>query len=51
MVLLAILCDITGAIIMGSSNSLGQMLAGSSISGLGAGICELTALAGYVLRL
>lgn len=47
MVLLAILCNIIGAVIMGSANTFGQIVTGSAIAGCGAGVCELSALAGY----
>jgi hypothetical protein len=48
MVLLAILCDTTGAVIMGSAHTFGQIVTGAAISGLGSGVCELSAIAGYV---
>ena len=47
MILLAIMCDITGAVIMGSAHSFGQMVTGAAIAGCGAGVCELSAIAGY----
>lgn len=37
-----------GIALIGSAHSFGQAVAGMAISGSGAGICELTALAGYV---
>lgn len=40
---------IIGSAIMATSHELGQAVAAQAIGGIGAGICELTALAGYVL--
>ena len=37
-----------GIALIGSAHSFGQAVAGMAISGAGAGICELTALAGYI---
>jgi len=38
---------IVGIALIGSAHSFPQALAGMAISGAGAGVCELTALAGY----
>jgi len=37
-----------GIAIIGSAHTFGQAVVGMALSGAGAGICELTALAGYV---
>ena len=39
-------CLIIGSIVMGTAKSLGAAIAAQTIGGLGAGICELTAIAG-----
>ena len=46
----AALLVIIGAIIMGTAHSFSQGVAGMALSGAGAGIAELSALAGYVTR-
>ena len=45
------LCIIVGVIIIGTANSFTQALVGEVIAGAGGGVCELTALAGYVHRI
>lgn len=39
-----------GLAVVGTAHSFGQAVAGMSISGAGAGIGELTALGGYILK-
>ena len=40
------LCLIVGSIVMGTAQSLGAAIAAQAVGGIGAGICELTAIAG-----
>jgi MFS family permease len=40
------LCLIIASIVMATADGLGQAVAGMAVGGIGAGICELTALAG-----
>lgn len=42
------LCLIIASIVQATAHHLGQAIAAMAIGGIGAGICELTALAGYV---
>lgn len=42
------LCICIGCVLMGTTHSFGQALAGMAISGMGAAIGELTGLAGHV---
>lgn len=42
---------IVGIALVGSAHNFGQAVSGMAISGSGAGICELTALAGYVMKI
>lgn len=39
---------VIGSIVLGVTKNLGSAVTGEAIAGIGAGICELTALAGYV---
>lgn len=39
---------VVGSIVLGVTKSLASAITGEAIAGIGAGICELTALAGYV---
>lgn len=39
---------VIGSIVLGVTKSLGSAVTAEAIAGIGAGICELTALAGYV---
>lgn len=41
---------VIGSIVLGVTNSLGSAVTAEAIAGVGAGICELTALAGYALE-
>lgn len=38
-----------GIVLVGTAHGFAQAVAGMAIAGVGAGICELTALAGYVI--
>lgn len=38
---------VIGSIVLGVTKTLGSAVTGEAIAGIGAGICELTALAGY----
>jgi Na+/melibiose symporter-like transporter len=40
------LCLIVGSIVMGTAHSLGAAIAAQAVGGIGAGICELTAITG-----
>ena len=44
------LCLCIGCAVMGTAHTFGQALVGQAFAGAGAGIGELTGLAGYVLR-
>lgn len=46
--LAALCCVIIGCVLVGSSHSMAQAIAGMAVTGAGAGVCELTALAGWV---
>jgi hypothetical protein len=39
-----------GMAVIGSAHSFGQAVAGMAIAGIGCGICEVNALAGYVTK-
>lgn len=43
-------CLMVGSIVMATANNLGTAIVAMTIGGIGAGICELTAVAGYVLE-
>ena len=45
------LCLIIGSIVLATAKNLGAGCAAMAVAGIGAGICELTALAGYVICL
>lgn len=47
MCLFGSLCLIIASIVQATANTLGQAVAAQAVGGIGAGICELTALAGY----
>lgn len=38
---------VVGSVVIATAHSLGSAVVAMAISGIGAGICELTALAGY----
>lgn len=42
------ICLIIGSIVMAAAHQLGQAIVAMTIGGIGAGICELTAVAGYI---